>query len=395
MNQLDIIVPDIKKIKTISNDIIEFEQFRKTQYEQIEYFANLCVDYISKQKKNYLTRVETSTRNDIKYEDIFGYRRQRVQVKVKDKSTKTGKKTFLSFLVPELIDDSFFYINGSYYSPTCYILDKPISVKKKSLKLFGLFNSVTIFTKDKRAIFTGSNMPVSYFIPFMVDDIQLIKDYEEKFNLSSIRNQHSNKDIIKYFAGIFQCEEKKKDILEKFNNLFLDDYTKKLYRVCYGDLPQNFDIRDIIKLGLNMCLEDERPSFVDLREKRMIFIELILHPIFKKCADVAARASQGFETTAIESDSESVIKHFTKKLKNKFLYDIANLYSGLPNNKVSFLNPGSDNAPGSISSTHPTHFQRICPITVSAQRPGETISIVPHLKLNKMGLFVDEQHNVI
>ena len=145
MNMLEKMFPEKK---TPSNEhIITFEEFRKDQYDQIKYFVNLCVNYISKQKNNYLKHSETIIKEDLKYQDVFGYSRTRIQVKIDDSESKNGKKLFLSFLIPTLIDGSFFFINGSYYSPTCYILDKPISIKKKSLKLFGLFNSITIFTK--------------------------------------------------------------------------------------------------------------------------------------------------------------------------------------------------------------------------------------------------------
>jgi hypothetical protein len=124
-------------------------------------------------------------------------------------------------------------------------------------------------------------------------------------------------------------------------------------------------------------------------------MELILRPVFKRCADIALRASNGFLTDEIQSDSEEVIKFFTTKLKNKFLYDIVNLFSGITTHKVSFMNPGSDNAPGEIAALHDTHFGIIDPVNLSAQNPGETTCIVPGIKIHKMGLFLNNDGSVI
>lgn len=372
-------------------NIILFNDFRKSQYENLEYFVNLCVDYISKQHNKYLNRVETTINEEIKYEDIFGYLLDRVQVKIKDTTKPTGKKVFISFLVPRLIDNSFYYLNGSYYSPTIYILDKPISIKKNSIKIYGLFNSITIFTKDKRAIFAGHNIPINYFLQLFIDDDDVNSEFLSPFGLTYSKVQD---DVLyKYFSSKFHCDPELDAIKTKINNLFLDDYTKQLYASCYNINDPN--ISNILLYSFNLNKQEEKPSFVDLRHKRLVFMELILRPVFKRCADIALRASNGFLTDEIQSDSEEVIKFFTTKLKNKFLYDIVNLFSGITTHKVSFMNPGSDNAPGEIAALHDTHFGIIDPVNLSAQNPGETTCIVPGIKIHKMGLFLNNDGSVI
>ena len=67
---------------------------------------------------------------------------------------------------------------------------------------------------------------------------------------------------------------------------------------------------------------------------------------------------------------------------------LVNFYSGIQTHKASFMNPNSEKPPREISAVHKSHFGRICPITISAKKPGESVSIVPSTKVNKYGLFV-------
>ncbi len=384
MNLLDTYIPTVKE-KILDPDIIFFRDFRQNQYDMIRYFCELCVDYISKQNGNFLKRISTTIKPEYKYDDFYGYILNNVQVKVKDSSTKSGKKTILSFKIPDLIDGAFFYLKGSYYCPTCYILDKPISIKKNSIMIYGLFNSLTIYTKNKRAIFLGHNIPISYFLPLLENE-KLQKEFETKFNLKHIT--HSEATILKYYSDKFECKPTMKSILEQLNNFILDDYTKKLYSACYN--MKKVSVKKILKKAIKMSLMDKQPSFVNLDNKRIVFIELLLEPIFKKCSSAAIQASKKFNINSLECKSNDVLKNFSKKLDQQFLYESVNMFSGLSIFKCAFLNPGSSSAPSSIASIHKSHFNTICPITMSAQTPGETVSIVPDLKINKIGLFLNE-----
>lgn len=398
MNLLDKIIPTSQP--TILNDpnIIMVEEFRQIQYDQIENFVNLCVDYVSKIGGNYLTRISTKIIDENKYHDIYGYSLSRIAVEIKDPSDPTKTKQCLNFSIPNLIDGAFYYLNGSYYSPSQYILDKPISIKKKSLKLFGLFNSITIYPKDKRAIFGGTNIPINYFLQFFFDlnnqtEFDLLDEYETKYKIPSTR--YKPIDVTKYFAKLFNCDQDDKKINEIFENLFLDEYTKELYSVCYGIDKKTITLKEVIHKSITMSLSNNPISFIDLSHKRLVFIELILAPLFRKCGEIALRAIHGFKSDDFKISTDEIVKHYTTKLKNNFLYDLVNFYSGILTYKASFLNPGSDDTPSEIASVHDTHLGRLCNITISAQNPGEVSSLIPKLLINKHGLFVDDDGKIL
>jgi len=55
--------------------------------------------------------------------------------------------------------------------------------------------------------------------------------------------------------------------------------------------------------------------------------------------------------------------------------------------KTHLLSPNVENAPGVIANLHPTHFKRICPISVSSQNPGETVYTIADAKCDIFGNF--------
>ena len=56
-----------KKSEVTNSDYFTVSNFRSAQYTLLNYFMNLCVEYISKQNKNYLKV------NNIKIRDIVTY----------------------------------------------------------------------------------------------------------------------------------------------------------------------------------------------------------------------------------------------------------------------------------------------------------------------------------
>ena len=76
------------------------------------------------------------------------------------------------------------------------------------------------------------------------------------------------------------------------------------------------------------------------------------------------------EYNELKISNLSIIKYFltspdkkaTKKrkgLSGNYLYDSANLYSGLLKNKLSFISPGTENAPREVKNIHDSHFGKI------------------------------------
>ena len=147
-----------------------------------------------------------------------------------------------------------------------------------------------------------------------------------------------------------------------------------------------------------MKLNDEIPEYIDLHHKRLVFMELLLSPLFKRVGNIASQAARGFYPDMIKMDHLQILKHFlsshdkkkkgSEGMSGNYLYDTVNLMSGMLSHKVSMVNPGSTNPPSTISDTHPSHYKRVCPISVSNQKPGEVVSVLPTTKFDFCGQFV-------
>jgi hypothetical protein len=75
-------------------------------------------------------------------------------------------------------------------------------------------------------------------------------------------------------------------------------------------------------------------------------------------------------------------------MSGNYLYDTKNLYSGILINKCSFITPGMTRPPMDVKHLHETHYKKICPITISAQTPGETISLMNDVSFDEFGIII-------
>ena len=190
-------------------------------------------------------------------------------------------------------------------------------------------------------------------------------------------------------------------IIEKFQTLFFDSYTYALYNKCYDfNKPDGFTLVDVIRQTLvnSLC---PMKSFTDLTNKRVIFLEMLLTPFITRIASLCTEISKGNYKTEMKIDKLFIIKYFLKGkgtnltntstgMSGKYLYDTKNLYSGILVNKCTFIHPNMKMPPTEVKHLHESHYRKICPITISAQTPGETISLISDTKLDEFGLFVDD-----
>lgn len=396
MNLLDTIVPNNEPESDYYNGKILFKDFRDFQYSLIENFLKISLDYLSSQNENYLEITNISLTDKFTYYGVNNNELLQIEVEVKNK-IKNTTKTFVKTYIPKLIDGSIFILNENIYTPTIYILDKPIIVKSGSIKLYSLFNSLTIYAKQNVCIFVYENIPLSYFLQLFINDTNdeyLYDKIVKKFKLSHAK--HSNSDILTYFNNLFKIQTTTREqIITFIEGLFFDDYTRNLYNMSYGTSCLKNNIVNSIK----QLLSGESPLFTDLRNKRLVFLELLLTPYLKKIANAAHQARNKFPVDEISMESNEICKYFTKSkdpnssskskggLDGNYLYNIANFYNGLMSHKCCFVNPGSSNPPSEISSIHETHYKRICPITVADMEPGHTVSILPTTVVDWFGNF--------
>ena len=371
-------------------DSIDIFNFRKAQYNNLKNYIKNIFDFLYKISSGYIELTKININKISKYFNINGSKYILIDIYIKnvdDSTTEDDEILFTSFYMPDLVDDNFFYISGCTYCPALYILDYPIVYKESSIKLTGLINSMTIYLKPgcARAIFCGKNIPIQYFLQyFLHDNFNLLNSIKSKYKIEE--TIYSNDTILSYFSNLFNCRKDRNKIDEIFNDLFFDEYTKKLYSTCYNT---DFDFNQLILYVIeNYNSSNNEVNFIDLRYKRLIFIEQLLYPFFKKISDFSLNLIKGYKNTKITFSELEIIKFFTVNLKHQFYYDLVNLYSGISIHKASFMNPNSTTAPKEISSIHESHFGKICPATVSAQKPGETVSIIPGVKLDLFGRFL-------
>lgn len=372
--------------------------FLSYQYGMIKDFLKLIVEYIGQQHNNYIKPLQIDLYELPCYHGIYNSIFLESNIYVNDLNNNGIPKLFFKMYIPKLIDGSFFYLNGNTYVPSLYVVDFPIIIKKGSIKVAGLFNSITLYMKDDIAIFTGTNIPQSYFLQLlMYDDVEgydLYTDLTIKYKKK--HKQHSESDIINYFDNKFNVGGSFDEILAFLERLFFDTYTRNLYQACYGHLFE-INLKNIVKHALLMDINDDSPDFVDLTYKRISFMEILLRPLFDRTAHVAKSVCNGYRPDEIKMDALTVSKTFVSstnpKKKKKGLsgnsrYDTSNLYSGILSTKISMVAPGVQNAPKSIQKIHPTHSGKICPISISSQKPGHVVSALPHVKLDYFGRFI-------
>lgn len=379
-------------------NIFNSTNFRSRQYDRISDFLKLTVDYLSQLNGNYLTCKRIHKEEQVYYRGIHNSQVTRFDVYVNDTGDSTGQteKLFLRILMPTLVHDNFFILNDNLYIPAMYVTDLPIILKDKSVMLSSTFNSITLYMKDDIAIFTGINIPLENFLQLFlmddVDDMKLYAEFQTKRRLK--HNILTEQNNLNYFQNKFNIKTKN-DTINFLERTFFDNHTLDLYKTCYAFEETN--LKNIIRKALLYDINDDAPSFIDLTKKRILFIEVLLRPLFERIAGMVRQVIAGFKVDEIRVDQLIIIKTFLtskdlnkkrKGLSGNYLYNTVNLYSGILQNKISMLQPGIENAPQEVQGIHPSHFGRICPISISSQNPGEVVSIIPGTKLNCYGMFI-------
>jgi len=139
-------------------------------------------------------------------------------------------------------------------------------------------------------------------------------------------------------------------------------------------------------------------SFIDLNYKRLVFIEPLLTPYLKRIAVAALQSYRGYQITELQMNNLEIVKFFVAGkqvganqqpklvgLQGKYLYDSCNLLSGMLLYKICMINPGSEKIPKEVANIHPSHYQKICPISISDKDPGENLYLLPNVKVNYIG----------
>ena len=365
-------------------------EFRKYQYSLWKDLIINGVNYLIKFGLNYDRHIfnpsnpQINIIPDLSYCKIAHYATKIVKLQLE---SNTNKPLFLQFSFPELIDDIFFKLNNVLYIPMVYILDEPIVIKVKSIALKSLFQPITIFLENNRVIFMGINIHIEDFFQFMTYTWSNSEKVAIQQHLSLDLNIKKIDTLISFFASKLNTEKEYIKIKKRINELFFDDYTYDIYKKFYNIEP---DIDTVLKIAIKRKIDNTKIEFIDLRYKRLSFIEPILTPFFKAVRLTTTMLIKGQQVRNTLIPFESIIKNFFNELHGEIFYDTVNGLTSILAHKASFKNPYStESLPSIVSSIHPTHKGRICPNTISNHNPGEMVSLIPNQKIDfETGRFI-------
>lgn len=323
---------------------------------------------------------------DFTYCKIKHYAQKILKIKIKD-----DKNWFMYIGFPDLLDGTFFRLNSTLYCPLYYIQDEPIVLKEKSIVLQSLFYPITLYFNDNRAIFMGNNIMLNTFLQLLTNDWPL--DARKILTgLYDVDYSRCIKTNIQSLSEKLNVEESLEAIKDKINSIFFDDWTKQLYEQFYNIEPT---IDNVLKIAMfrkwKMATgEFEKPSFIDLRYKRLTFIEPILRPFFKAVSWACGELVRGNQPKSLKMNDMAIIsKKFFSDLNGRSWYDTVNGFSSILAHRASFENPfGTSRLPSEVSSIHWTHMGKICPNSITNQKPGYSVSLIPDQDIDlKFGIF--------
>ena len=155
----------------------------------------------------------------------------------------------------------------------------------------------------------------------------------------------------------------------------------------------------IIQRCMTMDINGHAPNFIDLNYKRVVFLEVLLAPIFEAVRNVSVHVAKGYKIDIVSLNNLVVIKNYLSspdpKSKRKGIggnyYKVCNLYSPILKNKISFISPGMQKPPREVQSIHASHYGKICPVSIANQDPGELVSILPGVELTEFGMFKESK----
>jgi len=377
------------------NQTSDLMNFRKHQYGLIPYFINVCFEYASRFGLKY-NKINLEILQDDLYHSSTHYAFDKLRIKLDNNVVN-----FLELDIPKLIDDVFFKLKGVYYVPMLYVLDEPITFKKNSIKLNSLFKPITLYTHDNRIIIDGHNIPISRFLRLYESDESIIKEVCDLFDTQYIFETQD--ESVTKISKLIKCNDDLTDIVNFIENIFFDNWTKDLYCAFYN--KENITMMDVFHITMERIYNKEYIEFNNIAHKRLVFIELILDPLFKAINKLVLSLKSSRSVIQVPIKASAIINHFyasgnmgignqkrNKGLSGNTLYSIVNGYSGLLSLKCSFENPKSQSElPKSVSSIHTNYKNKICPVTISNKNPGVISSLVPNQLIDlKYGMFLHD-----
>jgi len=291
--------------------------------------------------------------------------------------------------------DNFFILNGSSYVPLLFLekapIDRILNDEVNKNKIFININAVYNFTFDfqrKMVQFRSKLISLDIFLRIM---FQHDKDYLiELMDLDLISKTTYAKDeykkFVKNFLDFYKWEHFNDiDIVGWMDKYFLLDY----YRSLFMDYYNIDNLNDIIKMVINLYVNDVDIDMASLSNRRVVLTEYLIKPLFeiyvRLLYGIVDKKTQNFLPTI--NEYAVLTTGFNGLLHRGQLYDISNPYPLPLINKVSqdiqIIKNGR--LPKSWQRNDKSGFGVICPISVSPQNMGTNLIFTSNTQINKLG----------
>ena len=109
MNLLDFYVP--KQEEEPREDSYLIKDFRKLQYDSINELIENSMKYLKKISNGKIVLKNIKEQHLVKYLDAYGYSLKKIIIMIEDPDDRTQGKQFMSFNLPELVKNTFFYFD--------------------------------------------------------------------------------------------------------------------------------------------------------------------------------------------------------------------------------------------------------------------------------------------
>ena len=311
----------------------------------------------------------------------------------------------LSVLIPRLMHENFFTLNGSHYVPLLFLekapIDRILNEDAKKNKIFINLNAVYNFTFDfqkKTVQFRSKVIALDIFLKIM---FQNDKDYlVELMDLGLISDtaftKEEYKKFVKNFLDFYKWEYFNEiDIAQWMNEFFLLDYYRDIFMDYYGINT----LSDIIKKVVELYVTGEDIDMATLSNRRVVLVEYLIRPLFeiytRLLYGIVDKKSQNFLPTI--NEFAVITSGFNGLLHRGQLYDISNPYPLPLINKVSqdiqIIKAGR--LPKSWQRNDKSGFGVICPISVSPQNMGTNLVFTSTAQINKFGRLKTNTKSIV
>ena len=363
----------------LTESIIDYEKYNILSYKKyqqglIKYFFDLTLKYLKTNGFKY-DNYEQIWSNKTMYKGFCYSDLYNLKIMI-------DGCEYYNLDIPKLTNN-FYTLNGAKYIPSIYIVDYPIIYKKNktiSINIYSIFNPIDILFCSGVVKLFSHTIPINRFLSLYYDDAEHKKICE----ITKIKfKKYNTDDNIIWFKREYLIPNNM-DLFDKFNNLFMDDFTKNLYNSCYDENIST--LKDILNIVLTMIINNKKISFIDLKNKRLIFAEALLQPVFKATQQFIKLMENKTLIAGSNIKSNAILKWFNVGLERNFQYLEASPITVINTLKSSFKSPISnmsiDKIPSEISNIHSSFYGKICTVSVSAKNTGVVCHLIPEQSIN-------------